>query len=155
MKPLSPLVLLSLLHEALAGGNDMASGCVSTRVLPTVTTGCSENLPGATKQPGHSAPYGSGSYSPADPEPEDSHHTGTKSLDAKPNQPTSSDSGHGSGYIPTIDGQPGSNTTGPVPGSTEAPQFVSGSSDMVARIRAELVVVSLLASFMPILMGLI
>jgi hypothetical protein len=159
MKPLSPLVLLSLLHGALAGDNDLASSCSSTMVLPTITTGCSENLSGATHQPDHSAPLGSGSYSPADRTPEDSDHPGTKSPDTKPNQPTSSDSGHDSGhesgYRPTIDSQPGSNTTDHVSGSTEAPQFISGAHGTVTRTRAEVVMVSLLASLVPILIGLI
>ncbi|KAF4943622.1 hypothetical protein FGADI_13286 [Fusarium gaditjirri] len=154
MKPLSPLILLSLLHGSLAAGNDLASGCVLTKVLPTVTTGCSENLSGATQQPGHSAPSGSGSYTPENREPEDSDHPGTKSLGAKPNQPTSSDSGHGSDSRPIINGQPGSNTTAHTPGSTDAPQVVSGASGMTT-IRAEMAVAGFLVSFVPVLMGLI
>ncbi|KAF5654701.1 hypothetical protein FCIRC_13951 [Fusarium circinatum] len=155
MKHLSPLVILSLLHGALAGGNDLASGCVSTTVLPTVVTGCYGSLSSSTQQPDTSTPPSPMSYTPEYHEPEGSNDSGTESLNAKPNQPTSSDSGHESGSRPMISGQPGSSTTAHVSGSTDAPQVVSGASGLIAEIRAEMAVISLLASFVPILVGLI
>ncbi|KAL5598184.1 hypothetical protein FOBRF1_011977 [Fusarium oxysporum] len=152
MKHLSTIALLSLLSGALAGRNDLASDCVLTKTLPTVTVGCSEHLPSATtvlslpatQQPGHKS-YPSGIAKPGVDQPD------TQSLAAKPSQSTSPGSSGASDTKPTINGTSGSNSTDHAPGASDAPALVSGASGMISHVNVEMVMASLLACLMPIL----
>ncbi|KAF5230452.1 hypothetical protein FANTH_13831 [Fusarium anthophilum] len=156
MKHLSTLTLLPLLSGVLAGGNDLASSCVLTRVLPTVTVGCSENLTGAATALSPHATQQSGDqhYPSAAVEP-DVHHPGTQSLTANPNQSTSSGSGQNSDSRPANVGQSGKNTTQAAPGSSDAPAIASGSSGLIGHMSVEMVMASLLACLMPVLIDLV
>ncbi|KAF5601275.1 hypothetical protein FPCIR_2325 [Fusarium pseudocircinatum] len=156
MKHLSALILLPLLNGVLAGGDGQPSDCVMTRVLPTVTVGCSETLPGATGalSPHATQPSGDQHYPPTAVEPE-VHHPGSQSLAANPNQPTSAGSGQNSDHRPAVGGQSGNNATQASPGSSDAPAIVSGGSALIGHVSAEMIMASLLACLMPVLIGLI
>ncbi|KAF5543972.1 hypothetical protein FMEXI_6808 [Fusarium mexicanum] len=156
MKHLSAFILLPLVNGVLAGGNDQPSSCALTRVLPTVTVGCSETLPGATGalSPHATQPSGDQNYPPTAVEPE-VHHPGSQSLAGNPNQPTSAGSGPNSDHRPAVGGQSDSNATQAAPGSSDAPAIVSGSSALIGHLSPEMVMASLLACLMPVLIGLI
>ncbi|KAF5620719.1 hypothetical protein F25303_12484 [Fusarium sp. NRRL 25303] len=156
MKYSSTFALFSLLIGALAGGNDQGSDCVMTRILPTVTVGCSENLSGttvapsphATQEPGHQS-YPSGTVKPIADQP------GTQSVAANPSQPSYPGSSGGSDTRPANNGHSGSNATNHVPGASDAPHVVSGASGLITHANAEVIIASLLACFVPILIGIL
>ncbi|KAF5688607.1 hypothetical protein FDENT_4827 [Fusarium denticulatum] len=156
MKHLSALILLPLLNGVLAGGDGQPSSCVMTRVLPTVTVGCSETLPGATGAlPPHATqPSGDQHYPPPAVKP-DGHHPGGQSAAPNPSQSTSPGPGKDSDHRPVNNGQSGNNATPAPPGSSAPPVIVSGSSVLIGRVSAEMVMASLLACLMPVLIGLI
>ncbi|KAF5642153.1 hypothetical protein F52700_3185 [Fusarium sp. NRRL 52700] len=156
MKHFSALILVPLLNGVLAGGDGQASSCVLTRVLPTVTVGCSETLPVATGafSPHATEQPGDQHHHPTAIEP-DIHHPGSQSLAANPNQPTSAGSGQKSDSRPSTAGQAPKNATQASPGSSDAPAIVSGSSVLIGHVSAEMVMASLLACLMPVLVGLL
>ncbi|KAG5764031.1 hypothetical protein H9Q69_002508 [Fusarium xylarioides] len=152
MRYTATFALLSLLTGALAGGGDQGSDCVMTRILPTVTVGCSENLSGATaapsphapQQPGHQS-YPSGTAKPVADRP------GTQSVAAKPYQSTQPGSSGGSDIRPVINGHSGSNATAHTLEPSDAPHVVSGASGLITYANAEVIIASLLAYLVPIL----
>ncbi|KAF5570759.1 hypothetical protein FPANT_13680 [Fusarium pseudoanthophilum] len=143
MKSLSTVAVLALLNGALADGEYMASGCVLTQTLPTVTVGCSETAT-INGQAGQGTPQFSNAP------PASFSETSTAQGATFTNAPPVSFPGSSS-----INGQDSQATTQSTPESSNAPPVIaSGGSISTGHVNVEMVVASLLACLMPAFIAL-
>ncbi|KAF4345752.1 hypothetical protein FBEOM_294 [Fusarium beomiforme] len=149
MKYISTLFLISLLNGALAEGSDLASSCILTKMLPTITTGCFENPTGTA-----AASFASGSdASNTQPLSQPVHiSSGTGSEAAEAHQATASapESGPATNSRPILNGQSGSNATNQAPGSSSSPAIVSAASNIIGHVTVDMLIGALLGFSVPI-----